>query len=170
MTTHWGGCPPAPLPQTSVRYRPIRRAQPFDNSSYTCCHRKNSAYGNDGGAGSQSFIEKWEDNIERHGASLRPTSSGRYSASSASSIRNSNSRSSISATNSSRSGTTSSLTFTGYGGNGSSMIATRVFSRVWRTANRSIASPVDGIATEMEISPPDDKHTCIPLSFHLLAD
>ena len=155
--------------QAFVRHGPT---QPFDDSTYARGRRKNSPYGNDGGAGSQSHIEKWADNVEKRGVSPTSTRSGRYPASSASSMASSNWRSSISTTNSIKSATTSSSTFTRYSNNSSSTVATSVSSGSWRNANGSKYSVASGQYNYRNgnIPPPNVKRTCIMLSFQLVAD
>jgi len=155
--------------QTSVRHGPT---QPFDDSTYTRGRRKNSPYGNNGGAGSQSHIEKWADNVERRGISPTSTRSGRYPASSASSMASTNWRSSISTTNSIRSATTSSSAFTKHSNNSSSTVATSFSSGSWRNANGSKYSVSSGQYNYRNgnIPPPNVKRTCIILSFPSLAN
>ena len=134
-----GLSPPPPNSSRSPQ-RPhgsMQSSQPFDDSTYTRGRKKNSPYGNNGGAGSQSNIEQWADSVEKRGVSPTSTRSGRYLASSASSMASSNWRSSISTTNSTRSPTTSSLAFTKYSNNSASTVATSMSSGSWRNANGS---------------------------------
>ena len=147
--------------QTSVRHGPTQPLQPFDDSTYARGRRKNSPYGNNGGTGSQSHIEKWADNVEKRGVSPTSTRSGRYLASSASSMASSNWRSSINTTNSIRSATTSSSAFTRYSNNSSSTVATSVSSGSWRNANGSKYSVSSGQHHRNgNLPPPNVKRTC----------
>lgn len=114
---------------------PTQSAQPFDDSTCTRGRRKNSPYGNSGGTG--SHIERWADNVDKRGVSPTSTRSGRYLASSASSMASSNWRSSISTTNSIRSPNTSSSAFTRYPNNSASTVATSMSSGSWRNTNGS---------------------------------
>ena len=156
--------------QTFVRHGSAQLDQAFDDSTYVRGRRKNSPYGNDGGAGSQSHIEKWADNVEKRGVSPTSTRSGRYPASSASSMASTNWRSSISTTNSIRSATTSTSAFTRYSNNSSSTVATSVSSGSWRNANGSKYSVTTGQYNHRNgnIPPPNVKSACIMLHFHLL--
>ena len=164
-----GLSPPPPKPsrspsrqQASVRHGPTQPLQPFEDFTYTRGRRKNSPYGNNGGTGSQSHIEKWADNVEKRGVSPTSTRSGRYLASSASSMASSNWRSSINTTNSIRSATTSSSAFTRYSNNSSSTVATSVSSGSWRNANGSKYSVSSGQHNYRNgnTPPPNVKRTC----------
>ena len=157
--------------QASIRHGPTQLDQPFDDSTYTRGRRKNSPYDDGGGPGSQSHIEKWADNVEKRGVSPTSTRSGRYPASSASSMASTNWRSSISTTNSIRSATTSTSAFTRYSNNSSSTVATSVSSGSWRNTNGSKYSVTSGQHNYRNgnIPPPNIKRACIPLSFHSLA-
>ena len=163
-----------PPPKTSSR-SPVRQqtttrqgpTQPFDDSTYSRGRRKNSPYGNTGGVGSQSHIERWADGVEKRGVSPTSTRSGRYLASSASSMASSNWRSSISTTNSIRSATTSSSAFTKYSNNSSSTVATSISSGSWRNANGSKYSVNSGQYSYRNgnAPPPNVKRTCITKYF-----
>ena len=158
--------------QASLRHGPTQPTQPFDDSTYSRGRRKGSPYGNNGGAGSQSHIERWAGDVEKRGVSPTSTRSGRYLASSASSMASSNWRSSISTTNSVRSATTSSSAFTRYSNNSSSTVATSISSGSWRNANGSKQSINSGQHNHRNgnLPPPNVKRTCTMLSFYLLAD
>lgn len=149
--------------QSSARHGPTHPAQPFDDSTYTRGRRKNSPYGNNGGTSPPSHVERWTDNIDKRGVSPTSTRSGRYLASSASSMASSNWRSSISTTNSIRSATTSSSAFTRYSNNSSSTVATTMSSGSWRNANGSKHSVNGGQPNYRNgnIPPPNVKRTCI---------
>ena len=151
--------------QTFDRHGPMQPAQPADDSMYTRGRRKNSPYGDNGGAGSQTNIEKWADNVEKRGVSPTSIRSGRYPASSASSMANW--RSSISTTNSIRSATTSSSAFTKYSNNSSSTVATSISSGSWRNANGSKYSVTSNYRNG-NVPPPNVKRTCIVAPFRLL--
>ena len=153
----------SPARQQIARHGPTHPAQPFDDSMYTRGRRKNSPYGNNGGAGSQSHIERWADGVEKRGVSPTSTRSGRYPASSASSMASSNWRSSTSTTNSVRSATTSSSAFTRYSNNSSSTVATTVSSGSWRNANGSKYSINGGQYNYRNgnVPPPNVKRTYI---------
>ena len=152
--------------ETSVRHGPV---QPFDDSTYSRGRRKNPPYGNNGGAGSQSHIERWADGVDKRGVSPTSTRSGRYLASSASSVTSSNWRSSISTTNSVKSTATSSSAFTRYSNNSSSTVATTMSSGSWRNANGSKYSISSGQLNHRNGNiPPNVKRTFImigPYSF-----
>ena len=158
--------------QNSARHGPTQPAQPFDDFTYTRGRRKNSPYCNNGGAGSQSHIEKWADNVERRAVSPTSTRSGRYPASSASSMASTNWRSSISTTNSIRSSTTSSSAFTKHSNNSSSTIATSFSSGSWRNANGSKYSVSSGQYNYRNgnTPPPNVKRMCIIIFFPLLVN
>ena len=153
--------------QSSARHGPTHPAQPFDDSTYTRGRRKNSPYGNNGGTSPPSHVERWTDNIDKRGVSPTSTRSGRYLASSASSMASSNWRSSISTTNSIRSATTSSSAFTRYSNNSSSTVATTMSSGSWRNANGSKHSVNGGQPNYRNgnIPPPNVKRTCIMIRF-----
>ena len=158
--------------QTPGRHGPTQPAQPFDDSTHARGRRKNSPYGNNGGAGSQSHIERWADGVEKRGVSPTSTRSGRYPASSASSMASSNWRSSISTTNSIRSATTSTSAFTRYSNNSSSTVATSVSSGSWRNTNGSKYSVSAGQYNYRNgnLPPPNVKRMCILVCFRLLTD
>lgn len=158
--------------RTSLRYGSLYAAQHLDDSAYSRGRRKNSPYGNNGGAGSQSHIEKWADSVEKRGVSPTSTRSGRYLASSASSMESNNWRSSTSTTNSTRSPNTSSSAFTKYSNNSASTVATSMSSGSWRNANGSKYSVNSGHHNYRNgnVPPPNVKSMPIVLPFRLLFD
>ena len=168
-----GLSPPVPKPSsrsparqpTYVRNGSAQSVQPLDDSTSTRGRRKGLPYGNNGGSGSQFQIDKWADNVEKRGVSPTSTRSGRYPASSASSMASSNWRSSISTTNSTRSPNTSSSAFTRYSNNSASTVATSMSSGSWRNANGSKYSVNSGHYRNSNIPPPNVKRTCTVESF-----
>ena len=149
--------------QTLVPHGAVQSTQPFDDSTSTRSRRKNSPYGSNGGVGSQFHIEKWAE----RGASPTSTWSGKYLASSASSMTSSNWRSSTSTTNSTRSPNTSSPAFTKYSNNSASTVATSMSSGSWRNANGSKYSISSGQYNHRNgnMPPPNVKRTSIFFPF-----
>jgi hypothetical protein len=164
--------PSSPRQQTPTRHGPMQSTQPFDDSTHARGRRKNSPYGNNGGIGSQSHIEKWADSVEKRGISPTSTRSARYPASSASSMASTNWRSSISTTNSTRSPNNSSLAFTKYSNNSASTVATSMSSGSWRNTNGSKYSVNSGHHSYRNgnIPPPNVKRMCVAVQIRSLSD
>ena len=160
--------------QTPVRHGPTPSTQPFDDSTFTRGRRKNFPYGNNA-AGPQSHTERWGD-ADKRGASPTSTRSGRYLASSASSMASGNWRSSISTTTSNRSANTSSSAFTRYSNNSASTVATSMSSGSWRNGNGNGNGSKYSVNSgqhsyrNSNMPPPNLKRTCTAVPFRLLVE